>query len=196
LTSRKFQIVASVTPAFAHAPIEGIGAFYNGILHPLLVPSHLILFIGVGLLLGQQSQPLRANAWYAFVGSFWAGLALGQAVGLTVPQAVLLALALITGGCVALGRSLRALLLVILTALCGVGVGMDSRAETFEQRDIWVAIIGTAIGGALILSLVGGFAAALPRPWQRIGIRVAGSWIAAGAAIAFVLTMAQPKSAG
>ena len=40
--------------AHAHSPIEGIGDFYNGMLHPLLVPSHVLLLLALGLLRGQQ----------------------------------------------------------------------------------------------------------------------------------------------
>ncbi len=38
----------------AHAPIEGMDSFYNGVLHPVLVPAHLLAIVSAGLLIGQQ----------------------------------------------------------------------------------------------------------------------------------------------
>ena len=64
---------------------------------------------------------------------------------------------------------------------------------------VWLALLafaGTAVGGVLLLSYVGGIAASLARPWQRIGIRIAGSWTAASAGIVLMLALAGPKTAG
>ena len=58
----------------AHAPIEGIGNFYNGLLHPVLVPAHLLLLVAIGLFIGQQ----RSKNVEAALGSF----ALATIVGL------------------------------------------------------------------------------------------------------------------
>ena len=40
--------------AVAHSPMQGIGNFYGGILHPILVPSHLLALLSLGLLIGQS----------------------------------------------------------------------------------------------------------------------------------------------
>src|SRR5262249_51635723 len=50
--------------ASAHAPFEGGGGFYGGVLHPLFVPAHLLAILGTGLLVGQQvpRQPWTAAA--------------------------------------------------------------------------------------------------------------------------------------
>ena len=185
-----------VTPALAHAPIKGIGAFYNGLLHPMLVPAHLLLIVGLGLLLGQHTARTRHYGWFVFVAAFWIGLAVGQALAMTVPQAILLALALLVGGCVALELPLGAWPLAVVMAVAGVGIGFDSRPDTVQQREIWAVLSGTAVGGVLLLSYVGGLVVCLARPWQRIGVRVAGSWTAASAGIVLAFAMAAPRAAG
>ena len=53
-----------------------------------------------------------------------------------------------------------------------------------------------AIGAVLLLSFIGGGAAPLVRPWQRIGIRALGSWTVASAAMVLVLPFAGPRAAG
>ena len=119
----------AVNPALAHAPIEGIGAFYNGMLHPVLVPLHLVLIAGIGLLLGQQTPTPRVFGWYAFVAFFWMGLLLGQATQLAVPQAILLSFALLAGGLVALEHTRPTLVPAVLVAITGAGLGVDSRPD-------------------------------------------------------------------
>jgi urease accessory protein len=196
LTIIAVSLIVMMEPALAHAPIKGIGTFYNGVLHPVLVPAHLLLVVALGLLLGQHAPQLSRWGWFAFVAAFWIGLAAGQMFGAAVPQAVLLALALIAGGLVALGLSVGASLVAVLTAAAGVGIGLDSSPDGVQQREMWLALSGTAVGGVLLLSYVGGIAAYLARPWQRIGIRVAGSWTAASAGIVLALTLAGPRAAG
>ncbi len=178
-----------VTPALGHAPIKGIGTFYNGVLHPVLVPAHLLLIVGLGLLLGQHASRSRHWGWFAFIAALWVGLLVGQALAVTVPQAILLALALIVGGCVALELSLGAWPLAVVMAAAGAGIGFDSRPDTVPQWESWVALFGVAVGGVLLLSYVGGLAVCLGRPWQRIGIRVVGSWTAASAGIVLALAL-------
>jgi urease accessory protein len=183
-------------PALAHAPIKGIGTFYNGLLHPAMVPAQLLLLVGLGLLLGQHAPQPSRSGWFAFVAAFWIGLAAQQGLGVRMPETVLLALALIAGLLVVLERPFGTAAVIILMGAAGLGIGLDSPPDSAPQREVWLALAGTAIGGVLLLSYIGGGAAALVRPWQRIGIRVAGSWTAASAAMVLVLAFAGPRAAG
>lgn len=53
-------LAATACPAAAHSPIKGVGTFYSGLLHPALVPAHLLALIAVGLLIGQN---VPASRW-------------------------------------------------------------------------------------------------------------------------------------
>jgi hypothetical protein len=51
------------TPAFAHAPIMGIGGVVGGVLHALLIPEHGASLVALGIVLGRQqavAAPFRA----------------------------------------------------------------------------------------------------------------------------------------
>jgi urease accessory protein len=189
-------LVWTTHPVLAHAPIKGIGAFYNGVLHPIAVPAHLLLLVGLGLLLGQHAPSLSRRGWFAFVAAFWTGLVIGQALGATFPETLLLAFALIAGLLVTLDRSLGAALVAILTAAAGIGIGLDSASDGLQHREMWLALSGTGIGGVLILSYTGGLAAVLAQPWQGIGVRVAGSWTAAAAGIVLALALSGASAGG
>jgi hydrogenase/urease accessory protein HupE len=181
--------------ALAHAPIKGIGTFYNGVLHPVLVPAHLLTIFGLGLLLGQHAPQASRVGWFSFVVAFWAGLA-GTRLGYAVPDVVLLALALCAGLLVALDRIGHLGIAFVLAAAAGFCLGLDSAPEGIAEGERWLALLGTATGGVLLISYVGGFAAGLVRPWQRIGVRIAGSWTAAGAGIVLALALAGPQTTG
>ena len=58
----------------AHSPIEGVDSFYAGLLHPVFVPSHLLLLIALGLFLGQRGLEQNGMAIGAFLVTSIAGL--------------------------------------------------------------------------------------------------------------------------
>ena len=186
--------LGSSQPAFAHAPIEGIGAFYNGMLHPALVPTHLMLILGLGILYGQRAPSPGRLGWFGFVAAFWTGLASAQWLKVEVPVVVFLILAVMAGLLVALERFSDAAMIVPVSIAAGLGIGLDSTPAT--EQEAWVVPIGIAIGGVALISCVGGLAASLCQPWQRIGLRVAGSWIAAASIIVLALALSDIERMG
>jgi hydrogenase/urease accessory protein HupE len=186
------SLIALTQPALAHSPIKGIGTFYNGVLHPVLVPVHVLLIVGLGLLLGQHAPRLSRFGWFAFIAAFWIGLALGQASS-RMPETALLILALIAGLLVVLEWSFGVVGMVALAIAAGLCIGLDSLSDAAQTGERWLAMAGMAVGGLLVVSYVGGVAAALVQPWQRIGIRVAGSWTVASAALVLALALAAPR---
>src|SRR5262245_62430879 len=51
--------LAATSPASAHAVIPGVGGFAGGLVHPLLVPAHLIALLVLGLFIGHQAPRHR-----------------------------------------------------------------------------------------------------------------------------------------
>lgn len=182
-------------PAFAHAPIAGIGAFYNGMLHPLFVPAHLLLLIGLGLLLGQHAPGISRFGWTAFVLAVSAALAGGHTLGAAIWLPALLFVTLLAALLVVLERPFAKPIPVLIAIAAGLGIGFDSMPDTASGRDAWLGLLGSGIGAVLVLSYVGGFTASLTRPWQRTAIRVAGSWTAASALIVLTLTVFHAQAA-
>jgi urease accessory protein len=189
-------LAVMVEPAQAHAPIKGIGAFYNGLLHPLFVPAHLLLVFGFGLLLGQHAPNTSRFGWLAFVAALWTGLVIGHLSGTDVPVMLLLLTALAAGLLVAVDWSIPGVAAAALGGVAGFTIGMDSMPEPLTSKETLLALAGTGVGAALIVSYIGGAAAWLQAPWQRIGIRVAGSWTAASALLVLALAIVGPKASG
>jgi urease accessory protein len=179
-------------PALSHPPPLGLTGFSGGLLHPLFVPAHVLAITALGVLCGQQAPRWGVATPLGFIAALVVGLiALTQAV---VPQhtaeAVLL-FAIAAGSLVALARRLPEALGSALAAAIGIAVALDSPPAVISIREANLILIGTGLSAAAMLLLVWFCATRLTRPWQRIGLRVLGSWIAASAILVLALQLSQ-----
>jgi urease accessory protein len=184
-------------PAWAHSPIEGMSSFYGGVLHPMLVPAHLVVLLALGLLLGTQAErPARIGAAAWLLALVIGLLVLTGSAGLTTTPA-LLAGAAVLGALVAAGWRLPTWLLWPLALAVGLGLALDSDPELAETQDRLLALAGTALGAVLVAAagmLIADYG--LQRGWQRIAVRVLGSWIAASAIMVSALGLVTAAESG
>jgi urease accessory protein len=179
-------------PALALTPIEGLGGLYEGLLHPLLTPTHGLALLGLGLLIGQQPAGKRLLPLTLFALALAAGLlALAFAVGETAAGDVLLTAGAISGVLVAAAFRLPILVLGPLAVVMGTAIGLDSPPDVVSIEEAIVMLIGTGLGASVALGLVVEGAARMARGWQRIGVRVLGSWTAASALLAIAVRFAR-----
>lgn len=169
----------SPLPAFAH-PIEGVGDFYAGMLHPVITIETVLPLVALSLLAGQQQRERAIHLLAAFPASIIAGAllaALGSAPSyLGVVQLVLTAG---FGLLVAMARQVPSWLLVVLGTVLGVSLGWANAAEVFGQVSRFRFVAGLAVVGLLLLVYGNGLVRNLKREWAQIAVRVVGSWIAA-----------------
>ena len=91
-------LMSIAEPALAHPPPLGIPGFPGGLLHPLLVPSHLLAILALGLLAGQQAPEWGRAVPGAFIIALLVGLGtLTLGIALRGVVFVLLALAVANG---------------------------------------------------------------------------------------------------
>ena len=167
-----------------------MSAFFDGLLHPLLIAAHLLALVALGLLIGQQRRPLLT--WAVFVAGLAAGLAaIAFAVGETAALDVLLATTALAGVLVAIARPLPMLLPLTLAGIAGAALGLDSPPEAISIGAAVAMLVGTAISAVLVLALVAAASRQLTRWWQRIGMRIVGSWLAASAILVLTLRFAR-----
>jgi hypothetical protein len=167
-----------------------LSAFAGGLFQPLLVPAHASVLLALGLLLGQQGRALVPLI--AFATALAAGLAaIALAVGQTPAGNVVLLAAALTGILVALARPLPLALYTALAAVTGAALGLDSPPQAISLAEATVTLIGLGIGACCMLAIVVIAARSLRRDWQRIGMRIVGSWIAASAILVLALRYAR-----
>ena len=168
----------SAAPASAHLVQTGFGTLYDGIAHLVLTPGDLLVVLGLGLLAGLRGAATAralasalAGAWLCacLLGAMWpvAG-ELAWASALSVP---------LCGALVASNAELTRRPAALLAALVGALHGYANGA-TMRPFDA-LALLGALLAGFTLVTLSAALVVELRLGWQRIAVRVAGSWIAA-----------------
>ncbi|MGD0620152.1 MAG: HupE/UreJ family protein [Bryobacteraceae bacterium] len=177
----RILLVLLLLPAFASAhPIQGVGDFYSGMLHPILSLEQLLPIVALGLLAGQQGRESAVRV----LALFPAGLIAGACAGLFWPTPSFLvpvnaASIALLGVLVAGAWRLPKFALLALAPLLGLLYGLPDGAEVGGAVEAYRFIPGVALAGFLIVAYGAGLVRGLKAPWTRIGVRVAGSWVAA-----------------
>ncbi|VVO77897.1 hypothetical protein PS874_01511 [Pseudomonas fluorescens] len=169
--------------ALAHSPIAGLGDFYNGLLHPLLVTEHLIGVAALALCLGQHSITVIRQGLFAFLAGMLLALFL-PVMGQAVTGSVFLVLIGFCCGALALGRPLPDRLGVLLAALVGCFIGLDSFGDAGPG---WLLPAGMFLGVGLLFLYLTRLGTTLQRPWQHIVRRILGAWGSASILLVLVL---------
>lgn len=183
--------------AWAHGTLPGINQFYNGVLHPLLAPAHLVVLLALALVGGQQG--LRPRPWEII------GLALGYVAGAFAAAAAgdpdtdrwLWGLSAAAALSVAIAwrwpRPLRVLLGLGLGLATGVAMGLGSADVKLQGAARTASLAGAGLGLLLIVAYASLGVERLMR-WQqhlavRVGLRVLGSWLGACAVLMLALSL-------
>jgi urease accessory protein len=165
-----------------------MNGFLAGVLHPLEVPTHVLALAATGLMIGQQDRVPAAVLLALFAAALAAGLAaLALAVRQTFAGDALLLAAVVSGAAVALARPQPRMLYAAVSAATGLALGLDSPPRAIALHVAVLTLVGTGIGASAVIALVAGAARYLQRDWQRVGVRILGSWITASAALVLAL---------
>jgi urease accessory protein len=170
-----------LTPAVASAhPMQGVGDFYAGMLHPVTTMEFLLPIIALSLLAGQQARTCAI----AMLVTFPVSLAIGAVIAIPIhlPSIVtwidlgsMAGLGLLVAAALPLPPSVAA----ALSALMGLTIGLANGAELGSQVSPYRFVPGLALAGLMLVTYGIGCVRRLNAPWMRIGFRVIGSWIAA-----------------
>ena len=103
---------------------------------------------------------------------------------------VLLVLAAIAGVLVTLDRALP-FVATFLAAVTGLAIPINAPPHEITIPAAVAAQFGTAAAALALFALVTYIAGKAERPWQRTGVRIVGSWIAASAILVLALKLAR-----
>lgn len=189
-----FALLWLPAAALAHSPSPAMGSFWGGVLHPFTAPAQLLVMLALGLLIGKQvlgSDEGTARSWQAFSAALVLGLLL---VGFNVERELtppLLVLALVNSLGVMMALHPPPAAGIGLAALCGIAVGLDSNPDPLIGTDRLVFMAGCWLGAFLCTGSAMILAEKARKPWQQIGLRIAGSWIAAATVLVLALALKQ-----
>ena len=168
--------------AHAHSSIKGVGDFYAGFLHPLTALEHVLPFLALGILCGQQGA--RAQAALPV---FWVALMLGATVALWVPglpgvDFTNILSALILGGLIAAAFPLPSPVYLALALVFGLSHGYANGTAITPLVKPYLFIPGVGLAGLVVTGygvIMTDYVLRRKIGWMTIAVRVAGSWIAA-----------------
>lgn len=177
-------------PVLAHTPIKGIGNFYNGLLHPVFIPAHLLLLVATGLFLGQQGlkkveKVLGVFAFATFTGLIAAWFSIG-----TETEILVLVLSAVLGILIAISPQVSFLWCTAIVFWAGLFLGMDSAQEELSGKDKFLTLFGSGVAIYFLflypLALANYFN---KKAWQKIAVRIIGSWISASSLLVLALSL-------
>jgi urease accessory protein len=196
LTAALIVCLVLSTPAFAHAPIMGIGGVFGGVLHALLIPEHGLSLLALGLVLGRQQQSLRHTAMLIFLAAMICGLIGAALIGEEAFAADALVVAAGVLGLLVASAWMPPFLGLPLAAIVGLTIALDSRPEGTAADEAIRMLIGSGLGAAAALAIVAEGTVLVRGRAQFIVARVAGSWIAAIAILVFSLRVVTRLAVG
>jgi urease accessory protein len=173
-------VFGAATPALAHSVSKRFGDFYGGMLHPLTALEHLLPILGLSLLAGQQG-PRDARCVLLL---FPAGLLAGAVfAGYVEPVWFIIwfnRLSFIAVGLLVAAATRLPLSVLGTTAfVLGLSHGVENTADVAPSIAMHLFVPGAVVTGIAMVAIFAAIAVSLAVPWQRIAIRVLGSWIAA-----------------
>lgn len=159
-----------------------MGDFYAGFLHPLTALEHVLPFLALGILCGQQGQ--RAQAALPL---FWIALMVGATLALWVPSVPVVDLinilsGLILGALIAAALSLPLTAYLALALVFGLSHGYANGTAIAPPIKPYLFIPGLGLAGLVVTGygvIMTDYLLRRKVGWITIALRVAGSWIAA-----------------
>ncbi len=164
---------------FAHLVTTGLGPVFDGIGHVVVTPEDLLPVLALALLAGLGGKPYARSVLFTLAGAWLAGGLLGLVLGWSAPPAVTALSFLTLGGLVAADRPMNKGIGVALALALGLLHGQMNGAEMATAGLGVTGLLGAVACLFALVSLVTGLVVSLERPWTRIAVRVAGSWIVA-----------------
>jgi urease accessory protein len=166
------------------------GALVGG-LAGVLLPTHFLVIVALGLMIGQGGRlPLVHVALFA-VGFLAGCFVIATAIRETPAPILLLGCAALCGVVVLAAWRPPIMLTTVMTFAVGILVALNTPPQALTIRAAMIEQVGSAIAALLALALIILIATKAAQPWQRIGVRIVGSWIAASAILVLALRLAR-----
>jgi hydrogenase/urease accessory protein HupE len=164
--------------AAAHLVTTGMGPVYDGIGHLLLTPEDLVPVVAFALFAGLRGAAQGRRAMFLLPLAWLAGGVLGLRVSADPAFPVPAISFLIIGVLVAADFRLPANGVAVLSVVLGLVHGILN-GIALRQGPGGMGLIGIMAALFVLVTVASAFVVSLERPWARIAVRVAGSWVAA-----------------
>lgn len=181
---RTFGLVATLValapkPARAHLVTTGLGPLFDGTSHLAVTPEDLLPTLAIALLVGLRGREHARAVLVALPISWLIAGGIGLARPFEIPLGITVVSFLAFGGLVAgdvkLSRRAVTFLAIAMGSLHGYLNGLEMAVAGLGI----VGLVGATLAVFVVLTLASALVVSLERPWTRIAVRVAGSWVVA-----------------
>ncbi len=166
-------------PAAAHLNPSGMGPVYDGLLHFFLSPEDAVPVVALALYAGLRGPHYGRRALFLLPASWLVGCILGTMFQWTASWPVSAIGFLVFGGLLAANAQWSLSTVSVLVVLLGLVHGwMDGAGLrwSFSLLGVYMGLVGAIF---VLMALMSALVIRLERPWERIAVRVMGSWIVA-----------------
>lgn len=173
-------LIAIPSTGSAHLVDSGVAPFYDGWMHFWYSPLDWLPVFTLGLIGGFSGLRTARLTFWALVSGWLAGAWIGWN-GTTIgsPELIGGIITLALGSWSAAGRSLVPWIATTLAVLTGLLLGSGNGAAVAVTDSSPTTVAGMVVGGTILLLWTSAIAATRPDGWQRLTLRVLGSWSAA-----------------
>lgn len=177
-------ILLALLPATAQAHLveTNYGPIYDGLCHPFVTPTDLLIVLALSLLAGHAGPSAGRATLFSLTVSWLAGSVIGHT---WLSDSFKLPVVAAAGGNLLVGLLVTAnvkcprWMLAVLGAVFGLSFGLSSGAEFGSLREGPLVLAGSVTSVFVVTSWVTSLAIKSDHGARRIVVRVAGSWIAA-----------------
>ena len=174
------SVILWPTSANAHLVSTGFGSFYDGVVHLALTAEDVLMVLGLALFAGLRgATTARALVWG--LPSAWL---CGGLLGMALPSGGVHSVATVisftvVGALVAADLKLLTMAVLGLGCIAGVVHGYANGAAMAESYHGGLALAGTVTEVFIVTVLVSALVVSRRTEWERMVVRVGGSWITA-----------------
>jgi len=166
-------------PAWAHLVTTGLGPVFDGIGHFFLTIEDMLPVLAITLFAGLRGRESGRGVLFALPVAWLAAGMLGLWLRVSPPEVASIVSFIVCGGVLAANAPLPTTWVTGLAVLLGLVHGMINGAAMAEARLGLLGLLGVAISLFVVTALMSALVVSLSRPWMRIAVRVAGSWVVA-----------------
>jgi hydrogenase/urease accessory protein HupE len=185
-------LLCGVRAAEAHLVTTGLGPLYDGIGHFLLSPEDWATVVALALLAGLGGAATSRWVLFGLPLAWLAGGMLGLLTRTPLPAAVTALVLFSVGALVAMDLRLRQNWVATIASVGGFLHGYLNGTTIAPASGASLMLLGVAMCVFILAALVAAVAVSRKIHWQRIGVRVAGSWLAAIGLLLVAWTLRKP----
>jgi len=179
-----FVILCSPSRASAHLVTTGMGPVYDGIGHLLLTPEDLVPVLALALYAGLRGAVTGRRAMFLLPLAWFVGGIAGSAFNIVSAFPISALSFFVLGVLIAADLCMPAIAVTVLAIVLGLVHGFLNGAVMKDGAGT-LGLVGIMTILFVLVTLASAFVISLKRPWARVVVRVAGSWIAATGMLMF-----------